>query len=289
MWAHAFDADGGADTILRISTTFGTPASPISPGRDTRALIYDDPTNDYDISDAVLLTDSGLFPSSQENTDTFVDIDLTDTPVTGVFWVAILIDYDPGQFPAPMDLSCGSNGRAWIVGNTPGGGGFAAFDYNTLTNNDIPPAEMGSIGFAAQWLLRAEGGSLGTKYCVANNNSTGSPADIAASGSASSAAGDLTLTSAPVPNQNGIFFHGDNQVSIPFGNGFMCTSTGVVRGNVVLASGNSASYTYDNSGPKRSLSAFISTTRNFQHWTRDPMGGGAQHNTSNAISIDILP
>ena len=132
-------------------------------------------------------------------------------------------------------------------------------------------------------------GSLGSKYCTANNNSTGSPADLAASGSASSSAGDLMLESAPVPNQSGIFFHGMNQTQVPFGNGFLCTSGGLVRGSVVVASSNVAGYTYDNSDTKHSLNAYIGLTRNFQHWFRDPMGGGAAHNTSNAVSISILP
>jgi hypothetical protein len=130
---------------------------------------------------------------------------------------------------------------------------------------------------------------MGDKYCQATLNSTGSPADISASGSASSTAGDLTLTSAPVPNQNGVFFHGSGQASVPFGNGFLCATGNVKRGLVVAAAGNSVSYTYDNSVLKKDVSAHIGTTRNFQHWTRDPMGGGALHNTSNAISIDILP
>ncbi len=132
-------------------------------------------------------------------------------------------------------------------------------------------------------------GAIGSKYCVANPNSTGSPADISASGSTSSSAGDLTLTSAPVPNQNGIFFHGTNQVQNPFGNGFLCTTGGIVRGSVVMAAGNAATYTYDNSDAKHSLGAFIGSTRNFQHWFRDPMGGGALFNLSNAIAVAIAP
>ena len=132
-------------------------------------------------------------------------------------------------------------------------------------------------------------GGLGTKYCVANPNSAGAPADISASGSASSSAGDLTLTSTPVPNQNGIFFHGMNQAQNPFGNGFMCTTGGIVRGAVVMAVGNVATYTYDNSDARHSMGAFIGTTRNCQHWFRDPPAGGAFFNTSNAISIAILP
>jgi hypothetical protein len=130
---------------------------------------------------------------------------------------------------------------------------------------------------------------IGTKYCTANANSTGFPADIAASGSASSSAGDLTLTSSPVPNQNSIFFHGTSPSQTPFGNGFLCTTGGLVQGSVVMGAGNVATYTYDNSDTKHSLAAFVGSTRNFQHWFRDPMGGGSLFNLSNAISIAIAP
>lgn len=133
------------------------------------------------------------------------------------------------------------------------------------------------------------GGDIGTKYCTATNNSTGSPADISATGSASSFAGVLRLTSTPVPNQNGIFFHGSNQAQVPFGNGFLCATGGIARSAVTLGSGNEATYTYNNSDAKHSLAPFIGTQRNFQHLFRDPMGGGAQFNTSNALSVDILP
>jgi len=92
-----------------------------------------------------------------------------------------------------------------------------------------------------------------------------------------------------VPNQNGIFFHGANQTQTPFGNGFMCTAGGVVRGSVIVATGNMASYTYDNSDSKHSVAGYVGTTRNFQYWFRDPMGGGAFFNTSNAMSIPIHP
>jgi hypothetical protein len=132
-------------------------------------------------------------------------------------------------------------------------------------------------------------GPPGTKYCVANNNSTGGAASISAAGSNSAGAGTLTLTSAPVPNQPSIFFHAQNTAQIPFGNGFLCATGGIVRGAVVSGVSNSASYTYDNSDAKHSLGGFANTTRNFQHWFRDPMGGGAFFNTSNAISIPIVP
>jgi hypothetical protein len=137
--------------------------------------------------------------------------------------------------------------------------------------------------------LRIQGSTesgVGTKYCTANPNSTGLPADLAASGSASSAAGDLLLDALPVPNQNGIFFHGQNQVQVPFGNGFLCAAGNIIRGAVVLGAGNQASYLYDNSDNKHSLAGFVGSTRNFQYWFRDPMGGGALYNTSNGMSTN---
>ena len=137
--------------------------------------------------------------------------------------------------------------------------------------------------------VRDRGEEIGTKYCTANANSTGAPADLSASGSASSGAAGLTLTSAPVPDQFGVFFHGANQAQIPFGNGFMCTTGGITRGAVILASGNTASYVYDNTDAQRSVAAFVNSTRNFQYWFRDPVAGGAFFNTSNAVSIAILP
>ena len=100
---------------------------------------------------------------------------------------------------------------------------------------------------------------------------------------------DPALAAAPVPNQPGLFFHAMNQIQLPFGNGFLCASGGTVRGEVLNASGNVATYTYDNSDAKHRLGAYIGSTRHFQYWFRDSMGGGALFNTSNAISITVFP
>ncbi len=290
LWGHAFDATGGSDTITQISSTYGTPLFPgLSSGRNARVLLYDDPNDDYEASDAVLLYDSAVV-TANEDTDIFNDYAVPSVAVSGVFFVAVVAEYDPGQYPAPMDQQCAAIGRSFFVANSGSFGGYPSFDYTTLTNNELPPTDMGGFGYPTNWLLRAVGnGGIGSKYCIATPNSTGFAADISASGSASSAAGDLTLTSAPVPNQNGIIFHGVNQAQNPFGNGFMCTTGGIVRGAVFMAVGNVATYTYDNSNAKHSMSSFIGTTRNLQHWFRDPMGGGALFNLSNAISIAILP
>ncbi len=62
-----------------------------------------------------------------------------------------------------------------------------------------------------------------------------------------------------------------------------------MRGAVILPSGIVATYRYDNSDRKHALTPFAGTTRHFQYWFHDPAGGGAAFNTSDAISIAILP
>ncbi len=177
--------------------------------------------------------------------------------------------------------SAGAQGNGWSeVPSISADGRCVAF--KSLATNLV----AGDTNGCDDVLLRAE---PGTKYCTANPNSTGSPADLEASGSPSSGAGDLLLTSMPVPNQNGIFFHGANVVQIPFGNGFLCTNGGIARGAIVMGVGNVATYFYDNSDAMHSLAAFIGSTRNFQHWFRDPAAGGAFFNTSNAMAIAIAP
>ncbi len=164
-----------------------------------------------------------------------------------------------------------------------GSGRYIAFESNA-TN-----LVAGDTNGVDDIFVRDRAAAIGTKYCVANPNSTGAPADLWGAGSASSGAGDLRLTSLPVPNQNGIFFHGANPSQVSFGNGFLCTTGGLVRGVVVMGVGNAATYLYDNSDAKHSLAAFIGSTRNFQHWFRDPTAGGAFFNTSNAMAIAIAP
>ena len=128
--------------------------------------------------------------------------------------------------------------------------------------------------------------TLGTTYCTANANSTGAPADISAIGG-SAGGGNITVTSTPVPDQPGIFFHGPIQANLPFGNGVRCVAGSIVRGAVVSASGNSASYTYDNTDNKHRLTAFIGQLRHFQHWFHDPLGGGSMFNLSNAVRFVV--
>ena len=130
---------------------------------------------------------------------------------------------------------------------------------------------------------------VGNRYCLTAINSTGAPGRINALGSPSASAGLLALRADDVPNTPGIFFHGANQIQVPFGNGILCVGGAITRGAITSASGNQAAYVYDNSGPKRRMSGFVGSTRYFQYWFRDNAGGGAGFNTSDGVAVTIAP
>lgn len=149
----------------------------------------------------------------------------------------------------------------------------------------------GGNPFASFWLdldgKNVTGG--GTKYCVANPNSTGSPADIEMK-QEGTANGPVyyILSASPVPNQPGIFFKANNQNDIPFGCGHLCATGGLVRGGVTFGSGNRMQWTYDwHLGPQHDLRSRIGLTQDFQAWFRDPMGCSSAYNTSNGLEFQV--
>jgi hypothetical protein len=137
--------------------------------------------------------------------------------------------------------------------------------------------------------------SLGAGYCPITPNSAGSGAALFLDGSTSSLANDLELrVSSAVPGQPGIFFYGDAQVQMPMGNGNRCVSGSTVRlwPPVYPGGAGFASRALDNTSPAiaGSLSPIANmASLNFQFWYRDPSGGGAGYNLSNAIAVTFTP
>lgn len=131
--------------------------------------------------------------------------------------------------------------------------------------------------------------SIGSGYCSANPNSTGSVATISALGSESVATNVLQLSAGPVPNQPGLFFFGQMQVQLPFGNGFRCAGGSLVRLPVVVAQDGILAYSVDNSIPPASSWITAGATLQFQAWYRDPLGGGSSFNLSNGLELSFVP
>jgi hypothetical protein len=147
----------------------------------------------------------------------------------------------------------------------------------------------GTGGAPAGRFLVVRGTALYPNYCAALPNSTGAPASISASGQASLALEDLVTFAAPVPSQVGIFFHGAAMLQVPFGNGVLCVGNGIQRSGPVLPVGQTASWAWDGASALSDLAPFVGQTRHFQYWFRDTAAGGANFNTSNAMSIEVLP
>ena len=153
----------------------------------------------------------------------------------------------------------------------------------TRTENLIAPAlgvgSSGGVVVATDSLLVRYHAQIGAGTCAANANSTGSPAAIEAYGSEALLVGDLRLVASPVPDAMGLFFHGPSQTQLPFGNGFLCVTGGIVRlGPPAVASQGLALRDVDTGG-------LAASSTHFQYWFRDTNGGGAFHSTSDAVSI----
>ncbi len=137
-----------------------------------------------------------------------------------------------------------------------------------------------------------------SRYCVADANSTGSPAAMGSLGSASVELNNLVLLAGPCPvGQFGIFFYGAERTDVPFGNGHLCISgggAGLFRLNpaVHIAGSGVAIFDVDYSRPPMDSGAgrvAAGSKWNFQFWFRDPAAGGAAFDTSDGLSILFCP
>jgi Pregnancy-associated plasma protein-A len=137
------------------------------------------------------------------------------------------------------------------------------------------------------------GGGPGTNYCLAVPNSSGQPAAISATGSASVASNDLRLhASNASANQLGLFYFGDGQTLSPFGDGFRCVSGAVNRlGPPQMSDGlGSVERPLDNTLAPLNPTVVPGLTLNFQYWFRDPAAvGGTGFNLSDALSLTFTP
>ncbi len=146
---NSFQTVSGAQVISSIAAA----ASDGPPGLTGRFILFEDPTDDGDPSDAVLLTEAtGVFDSP--GTDNFVSVNIEPTSVSGVFFVGLLISVPEGPdlFPLALDGTA-SQQSSWVVGNEPAGN----FNFDDLTANSLALGLIDGFNFPGNWLLRANG------------------------------------------------------------------------------------------------------------------------------------
>ena len=92
VWIQRFVAIPGSETIESVSTCFGTPYDPggsgVLPGDPFRVFVWDDPNEDGDPSDAVLLASATAYADAGSiETDVFQKVSIGPVEVSGSFFV----------------------------------------------------------------------------------------------------------------------------------------------------------------------------------------------------------
>jgi hypothetical protein len=123
-------------------------------------------------------------------------------------------------------------------------------------------------------------------------NSAGTGATLAGTGlvSVTNDTLQLHITGAP-PNKPGLLLRGNNQVSIPVGDGILCTSGGSNRSHVQVATGGVTTFTNFDGASFGATANSPGTPTNFQFWFRDPANTctGSGFNFSNAWNLVYTP
>jgi len=136
----------------------------------------------------------------------------------------------------------------------------------------------------------------GFNYCTATPNSTGSPAVMSYSGSASVSANDLQLIASSAPaDQNGLFIYSPDVAALPLENGVLClgnTTLGFILRLpfVTTDTTGTMTHTLDNTSPPDRLGQIEpGSTWRFQAWFRDVPAGGAGFDFSDGLELLFCP
>lgn len=301
--------------VDQLEVAFGSPASPglIATGTPTRVAVWDDPTNDMDPADALLLQ-SAVVPGgvATPDLDQPVVVDLVallgaGVSVQGGCFVGVVVTHAVGEFPFALDRSSSEPGRDWIAGDSVGG----SLDLANLGGSEFPPATLESISLPGHWLISASGaqpaGEPGSAFCACDvaaapcanpagagrgcaNGSNASGARLSASGTADVLNDSVTLLAEGLaPGQPGLFFQGTSQVAagagLAFGDGLRCAGGSVVRLEVAAADGGGSSAS--SPGLAAAGGVVAGDLRHYQLWYRDPVGSpcGSLFNLTNGYTI----
>jgi hypothetical protein len=124
---NCFDAVEGGRRIINISGVWGSVATP---GAPAYVVLFSDPNNDCDPSDAHLLVQ---VPTTFGTTGSSFSMDIPPTDVSGKFFAGVLWLNPNGDLWLGYDPDTNSNGRSWFVVSNPGG----TINLNDISSNIV--------------------------------------------------------------------------------------------------------------------------------------------------------
>jgi hypothetical protein len=130
-----------------------------------------------------------------------------------------------------------------------------------------------------------------SNYCVISPNSAGPGATMSFSGHNSIATNDFVLYAFGCPpNKTGLFFYGQGQTNVAFGNGRRCVASPFFRLPVTTTDfSGMMSTTLDLTSLPAGGQISQGQTWNFQGYFRDPPGGGALFNSTDGLNVSWCP
>ena len=150
-WFNRFDATAGCDIITAIEVVWGGPVQPPANGMAARVHLWEDPNDDGDPADAVLIADVPVVVTAA-GTGAFVTHAIPPTRVSGAFFVGASLTHTPIQRPASLDETAPvvAPPVSYLAAN-PGG------DFNAvnLGANVTPPATTAAFDLPGELLVRA--------------------------------------------------------------------------------------------------------------------------------------
>jgi hypothetical protein len=126
-----------------------------------------------------------------------------------------------------------------------------------------------------------------SNYCVSSPNSVGPGATMSYSGTNDISNNNFVLAAygAP-PNKSGIFFYGQGQTNVPFGNGRRCVATPFYRLPLITSNAfGDFQFNLDLNSLPPGGQISSGQTWNFQCYYRDPAAGGALFTATDGLSV----
>jgi alpha-tubulin suppressor-like RCC1 family protein len=174
-------------------------------------------------------------------------------------------------------------------------GAVVGWGANTYGQCQAPalPAGLRYVEVDAGWsrtFLRVAADCAPASFCVSTPNSSGYSAQLGYGGSGSIAQASLYFQAGVCPaDMTALYFYGDTETEVPFGNGYRCVEDDIVRLPALTTSaGGTASFTFDFAAPY-ALGLSPGDTKLFQLWYRDVAAGGALFNLSDGLRVPICP